>query len=107
MKEKVSKFQIPTTRSNLETLQPCNPALLPWSVVSAAGADLEIFFHGSAFDGGVGSIGIEVGGRVGNLVLAAEFAFHGGAGGAEAFPLLREESAGARCRNVGFRDVVP
>src|SRR5260370_37758944 len=97
MKEKVSKFQIPTTRSNLETLQPCNPALLPWSVVSAAGADLEIFFHGSDFDGAVASIGIEVGGLVGNVVLAAQFVFNGGEGVRYVFYHLRAERAASGC----------
>src|SRR5260370_9127168 len=106
MKEKVSKFQIPTTRSNLETLQPCNPALLPWGVVSAAGAELEVLFHGSDIDGAGASIGIEVGGLVGNVVLAAQFVFNGGEGVRDVFHLVREEGAAAGGGSEVFENFV-
>src|ERR1035438_1202735 len=43
--------------------------LLPWSVVSAPGADLEISFQGGDLNRAVPSVGVEVGGLVGNGVL--------------------------------------
>src|SRR4029077_19033333 len=94
-KGQVSKFQIATTRSNLETLKPCDLALLSWSVVSAAGAGLEVFFHGSNLDGAVASVGIEVGGFVGNVVLAAQLVFNGGEGVRDVLHLVGEEGAAA------------
>src|SRR5438445_10170391 len=67
--------------------------LLPWGVVSPAGADLEVFFHGSDLDGAVASIGIEVGGLVRNVVLAAQLVFNGGKGVGDVFHLVGEEGA--------------
>src|SRR5258708_1226437 len=79
------------TKVHEETLKLGSRALLSWRVVSAAGADLEVFFHGSDFDGAVASIGVEVGGLVGNVVLAAQLIFNGGKGVGDVFHLCREE----------------
>src|ERR1700676_4240314 len=73
-------FKVARIRSDFETLNLLNLAFFPWGVVSGAGADLEVFFHGSDLDGAVASIGIEVGGLVGNVVLAAQLVFNGGKG---------------------------
>src|ERR1700676_3667066 len=82
------------------------PGLLPWSVVCAAGADLKVFFHGSDFDGAVASIGVEVGGLVRNVVLAAQFVFNGGEGVRDVFHLVGEEGAAAGGGSEVFENFV-
>src|SRR6266404_1727144 len=80
--------------------------LLPWRVVSAAGADLQVFFHGGDFDGAVASIGVEVGGLVGDVVLAAQLVFNGGEGVRDVFHLVGEEGAAAGGGSEVFEDFV-
>src|SRR6266404_1869084 len=80
--------------------------LLPWRVVSAAGADLEVFFHGGDFNGAVASIGIEVGGLVGNVVLAAQLVFNGGKRVRDVLHLIGEEGAAAGGGSEVFEDFV-
>jgi len=55
-----------------------NLFLLPGSEVSAAGADLQIFFQSGDLDRAITAVGVEVRGLIGNGVLAAQFVFDGG-----------------------------
>src|SRR5258708_16569820 len=94
------------TKVHEETLKLGSRALLSWRVVSAAGADLEVFFHGSDLDGAVASIGIEVGGLVGNVVLAAQLVFNGGKGVRDVFHLVGAEGAAAGGGSEVFENFV-
>lgn len=69
--------------------------LLLGSEVAFAGADLQVFLECGNFDRAVAAIGIEVGGLVGDDVLAAEFVFDGGEGMGNVLHLERKESASA------------
>src|SRR5208337_4520557 len=102
-KEKVSKFEVSKLQGfrvprllrvlrNTETLKLC---LLSGSVVSAAGANLQIFFHGGGFDSAVAPVGVEVGRLVGDVILAAQFLFNGGERVRDVFHLVGEEGAAA------------
>src|SRR5260370_22161482 len=69
--------------------------LMAWGVVSAAGSHLQVFFQSGDLDRVVATVGVEVGGLVGNVVLAAQFVFNGGERVRDVFHLVREKSAAA------------
>src|SRR5580658_583391 len=81
---------------------------MPWSVISAAGADLQVFFYGCDLDRVVTSVGVKVGGLVGDVVLAAQFVFNGGERVRNILHFIGKESAAAgRGRQVFKNFVAP
>src|SRR5579872_3443084 len=72
----------------------CSP-LLAGGPIALAGADLEVFLDGGDLDGAVAAVRVEIGGVVGNYVLAAEFVFDGGERIFDVFHFEGEEGASA------------
>src|SRR5208282_2735982 len=80
--------------------------LLPGRVISAAGADLQVFLHGRDLDGAVAPVSIEIGRFVGDVILAAQFLFDGGERARNVFHLVREEGAAASGGGEVFENLV-
>src|ERR1700733_13852079 len=74
--------------------------------VAFAGADLKVFLEGRDFDGAITAIGIEVGGFVGDDVLAAKFVFDGGEGVSDVLHLERKKGAASGFFGKLFEDFV-
>src|SRR5579863_7861090 len=90
-----SRRRRPRLEGRYELLADHFIELLLRGEVALASADLQVFLVGGDFDGAVAAVGVEVGGLVGDDILAAEFIFDGGEGVRDIFHLEGEEGAAA------------
>src|ERR1700722_13731763 len=107
--QRVSEFAYHSDRGGREEsrdLGKITGALLPWGVVSATGADLEIFLDRRDLDRAVAAIGVEIGRLVRNGVLATQFVFNRGEGMSDVLHLVWKESSAAGRRGQVLENLV-
>src|SRR5579863_3358385 len=101
-----SRRRRPRLEGRYELLADHFIELLLRGEVALASADLQVFLVGGDFDGAVAAIRVEVGGLIGDDILASKLVFDGSEGVSDVLHLEREEGAAAGCFGELFESFV-